>query len=480
MGTVRWTGAGLAVALALAAGCGGGLTMGHGDGGGGADAADDGLQADAAPAQSDAAVQDDAAPQTDAEPDSTIDFCSAGGPIIQVGDGQNVYEVCTTEIAQNVFRNALCTCNNVMLAGYLETHSFDSNLGPPETSLDDSGGAVGIDNHYSISAGYTNVGGSLAIAGPQSVSFVGYLEVHGDLFVEATATIAGYTRVRRNAWFGGNVWSGGLTVDGDVHREGNVYSVQTDIGGTETQEPVAVAKPCDCEPAHLVDVTSMVDLAQLQNDNAAIGLNPNALKDVLWAAEITLPCGRYYLNAISGLAKITVNVTGRVALFIGGDLNTAGIVEFKLSPGAEVDIFIKGNLVLAGMGTFGDKAHPARTRLYVGGTNDITLIGVGGFVGNVYAPRALVTGVGYVEVYGSIFARDFVSPGYAYLVYDRAIQQVGEDCPTPEPPAGTCTPCTVCTGGQACVGGVCGACSGDADCCGLEVCYNGLCVPLLL
>jgi len=33
---------------------------------------------------------------------------------------------------------------------------------------------------------------------------------------------------------------------------------------------------------------------------------------------------------------------------------------------------------------------------------------------------------------------------------------------------------------SACVGGVCGACSSDTDCCGLEVCYNGLCVPLLL
>ncbi|MBI5481837.1 MAG: hypothetical protein HY906_23475 [Deltaproteobacteria bacterium] len=467
----------MAVALALACGCGSGTTLGRWDGGGAEDGAADVAEPDGAPPPDGA--QDDAAP-VDAGGDSTIDFCGTSGPIISVGDGVNVYEVCTNQIAENVFRNALCTCNNVTLAGYLETHSFDSNLGPPGGSLDDSGGAVGINNHYSLSAGYTNVGGSLSIAGPQSVSFIGYLEVHGDLFLEATATVAGYTRVRRNAWFGGDVWSGALTVDGDVHREGSIYSIQTDIGGTETQAPVSVAKPCDCDPSHLVDVTGIVDYAATHNDNAAIGLDPAALKDVFWAKDITLPCGRFYLDELSGLAKITVNVTDRVALFIGGDLNTAGVVEFNLSAGAEVDIFIKGNLVLAGVGTFGDKDHPARTRLYVGGSNDITLIGAGGFVGNVYAPRALVTGVGYVELYGSIFARDFISPGYAYLVYDRAIQTVGEVCDAPEPPAGTCTLCTVCTGGEACVGGVCGACTSDADCCGLEVCYNDLCVPLLL
>ncbi|HEY3357443.1 MAG TPA: collagen-binding domain-containing protein [Polyangia bacterium] len=476
-----WLGLGLGAAL-LAWGCGGGITGAPVD-----HRQDAAVAADAAPgdapapvdAPPDLAAPADAAP--DAGPDGPVDFCGGSGPIVTVGDGVHTYDACTGQLAENIFRNAVCTCNNTQLAGYLLTRAFDSSQGPYQEGVNDSGGAVGINNHYSLSAGYTDVGGSLAIAGPDSLSFVGYLQVRGDLELAANATALGYVRVRRDAYLRGDFLGlGVIDVDNDLHRQGSVNAIQVNVGGAEINEPVTVDPPCDCDPAHLLDITGLVGYAATHNDNAGIGLATDALKDVFWSAELTLPCGRYYLDEVSGLAEIIVNVQERVALFIGGDLRAGGNVEFRIAPGAEVDIFVKGNLVLVGAASFGDKDHPARTRLYVGGTGDITLVGAGGFVGNVYAPRAKVTAVGFAEVYGSVFARDFVSPGYAHIVYDRAILTAGEACDAPEPPTGSCEPCLGCTGGAACVGGVCAPCTGDGDCCGQQVCYEGGCVPLLL
>ena len=44
------------------------------------------------------------------------------------------------------------------------------------------------------------------------------------------------------------------------------------------------------------------------------------------------------------------------------------VVEFVPGPGAELDLFVKGNLFLTGKMSFGDKARPAATRIYVGGS----------------------------------------------------------------------------------------------------------------
>jgi hypothetical protein len=114
--------------------------------------------------------------------------------------------------------------------------------------------------------------------------------------------------------------------------------------------------------------------------------------------------------------------------------------------------------------------------VYIGGDGNVMLVGDGEFVGFVYAPRSLVQMVGYGAFRGGLFARDFVCPGFADFVYDLAINHAGDPCTTPNPPPGACLPCDTCTGGTACVGGKCGPCGTDADCCGQMICSDGKCI----
>lgn len=402
-------------------------------------------------------------------------FCSGKGPIVTVTDSttSSSYQTCTGRIAETKFTNALCTCNDASVAGYLRTRSFDS----AKQTSPDLGGSVGVNKTYIISAGYTDIGGSFAIAGADSLSFAGYLKTGGDFRSAGSALVAGYTNIGRNAWLAsGMTGVGPVSVAGDLHSSRPIVAIPLSLGGTQYQEAIIVTPPCPCTDKDILDIAPLVADAKLHNDNLANGISPSMFNLVVGNVSATLPCGRFYIEQMGGIGNIIINVTGRVALFVDGSIATAGNLEFRLAADAEIDIFVRDNLALTGRATFGAKDRPARSRIYVGGDGDVMLVGDGQFVGNVYAPRSLVTAVGYVDVWGSVFARDFVSPGYANFTYDRAIQHAGDVCDPTTPPPGTCTQCGTCTDGTACVGGTCGACRTDADCCSLLVCSAGKCI----
>jgi hypothetical protein len=409
------------------------------------------------------------------------DFCSGGGPIVPVSTGGSTttWQTCTGTIAATTFINALCTCRDANMGGYLYTRGFNSSQGPAGSG-NPGGAAVGINGAYSISAGYTDVGGSFTVGGTHSSTLIGYLQVHGDMSLADQMLVPGYTKVARDGWLGASFTDVGVfDVGHDLHHQASVTAISLSVAGANTQEPVSVSPPCPCAPQDILDVGALVDYLQLHNDDAANGVSPSVLNNVVGSATLTLPCGEYWLEQIDGLGFTTVNVTGRVALAIGGDLNAIGKLEFHLDPTAEIDIFVKGNLTLGGYAVFGNQDRPADTRIYVAGTQDVTLVGAGEFVGNLYAPNARVLAVGYANVYGSIFALDFNIPGYARFTYDEAILNAGDNCPvTPTPH--DCRHCGSCPATQACVNGNCGACATDADCCAPLVCAAGSCQPLIL
>jgi hypothetical protein len=401
-------------------------------------------------------------------------ICSGKGPIVTI-PGTTVsgsYQTCTGSIAETHFSNALCTCKNANVAGYLRSRAFNSKKG---TSVD-LGGSVGINQTY-VTAGFTDVGGALSIAGSESLAFAGYLKTGGDLRVEGKTMVPGYTEVGRDLWIAnGYTDIGPLTVHRDLHGSSPVMAVPITVHGKKIPDAVTVAPPCPCEAKDILNVGGIVAEAKTDNDNATYAIDSRMLNILIGNIEVTLPCGKIYFEQIGGVGNVIFNVTGRVAVFVGGSVANTGNLEFRLSSGAEIDLFISGNLAVTGRAVFGQKERPAASRIYVGGSGDVFLTGYTEFVGNLYAPRSLVQGIGFENVYGSIFAGNFVSPGYASFVYDAAIMTGGDTCDTPPPPPNTCTQCGTCTGGTACVNGKCGPCGSDADCCSQLICSNGQCV----
>jgi hypothetical protein len=313
--------------------------------------------------------------------------------------------------------------------------------------------------------------------------FGGYVKVAGDAKFNGPLSAIGYINVARDLYVNGNVTLIGATSVGrDLHQpSGRTFLTFPDVSGSTDHTPFTIDPPCDCNPGDIVDVAGIVDDAHMHNDNADVGLADTALEGVAGIGRtITLPCGRFYLTAITGLGDITVHLTGRTALFVEGDVDALGVFNIDLDPGAELDLFIKGNLASIGAGSYGDRSAPARSRIYVGGSGDVVLVGASGFVGNVYAPHALITAIGATTVYGSLFGGRIDMPGYLSVHYDRAILDVDHDCP---PPPG----CDMCGGDgcvdhTACIAGACAPCTMDSDCCPPLVCYpaTGTCGPLLI
>lgn len=425
---------------------------------------------------------DDAA--TDAAPVeedvSREQFCMGAGPPVVVGDRITRSTRCVGRIAEAVFRHAICTCNDVALAGYLYTDSFDS--GRDGSMSGERGGAVGVNGTYGL-VGATRIGDALTIAGSGPLRLIGAHTVRGDLSLQGNLEVAGTLDVERNARIRGSLLAiGPFHVQGDLTTPpGTLPLGVIRVDGSRRSGAVDVAPPCACRDDEIFDVGAGVTDASRNNDNAAVGLRSGVLSAVVGEQRLDLPCGRFYLDGIAGLGSITLNVPGRTALFVGGDFNLGGYFNVALGPMGELDVFIAGSITGAGYLRMGRVSRPSRVRFYIAGNRGFTLAGAAGFQGNVYAPRAPVTIAGFNEMRGSLFASRVITGGDLTIHYDRSVLRAGDDCPdTPTP--GGCTGCGAgtCRATQACVMGACGMCRSDADCCAPTVCETrtGQCLPL--
>jgi hypothetical protein len=206
-------------------------------------------------------------------------------------------------------------------------------------------------------------------------------------------------------------------------------------------------------------------------------MSPDALAAIAGDQDWNLPCGRIYLSQIVGAGNVVVHVNAPSALFIDGSIDLKGSLTFQPASGAELDVFVKQDLYVQGPLALAYEYRPAAGRIAVGGSQPIPLATP--FVGNLYAPLARVTAPTGILVFGAIFASDFQGSSTATFAFDRSVVNVGTNCSASQPPPGLCTPCEWCTGGTACVGGVCTLCQNDSDCCGQSACENHTCVPLI-
>lgn len=422
---------------------------------------------------------------TDASTDGILSYCEGTGPAILVGDGITVGgssgtagPICSGAVAQRTFRFALCTCEATQAPVALATDSFDSSKGAYVTG--GNAGSVGVGGGL-VFGGTATVGGSLWVGGSAGVTSPGgaRLDVAGALLDQGPLDAPLPVSVAHDAFVGGDVSVADLTVGGTLTVPvGRTIAVSgTQSVGATVRAPVGVTPPCACGAADLVNVAGFIAAHQASNDNALIALSPQALVGYADGTTLSLPCGRFYLDGVSGTGALTIRATGRAVLLVGGDLEPRGPLTVELADGAELDLMVGGILSAWDDVTIGAAAAPVKTRLYFAGAGQTDLSGTFRFAGNLYAPAMSVAAAGVIEAYGSLFVRSLVAAAAVTIHYDTSVLQAAGDCPGPAPT--TCTTCSDCNN-QACVGGTCGDCTVDRDCCPPLTCYLGRCVPQIL
>jgi hypothetical protein len=405
--------------------------------------------------------------------------CDPSGPVVSI-ERVNMQkgEACAGQLAARTFTYAVCTCEDFTAKGLL-TGSFDSTVNAVNTQQ--AGAPVGIAGSFiSLSSAIDSVasfGGSVTIAGlpARSALITTPFDVSGDLRIAGPTTFWWRLTTARDLWLLSQVgYLSFVSVLRNYHR-GPVGSLRgltlPIIAGSSTVDGAfTVDDPCGC--AQRLDIAAMEAAGSVKNDNALLGIDGASLARVSGTVRLELPCGRFRFDSIGGSGILQLVIHGRTAMFVDAQADLS-LIDFQLTldPGAELDVFVRTNLVL---GTkLGDPNHAAAVRVYVGGSADIA-IPTAAFGANLYAPNANLS-ITTQTIAGSVFGKGVTVPEWSHIRYDRAVLSQGNKCGQ----AATCEKCG-CNGGLVCkADGTCGQCAVDEDCCQPLVCSQGTCQPLL-
>lgn len=141
----------------------------------------------------------------------------------------------------------------------------------------------------------------------------------------------------------------------------------------------------------------------------------------------TITGGDYELSSwtVSG----NLRITGDTRIVVSGDIKLSGNVSIVIDSSATVEIYVQGDVAIAGNGILNSSQVPAQ--LLVFGTNtteggqDIKISGNGYLSGAVYAPNAVVTlngGGNSGRVYGAVAGYDAKLTGNSHFSYDEALE----------------------------------------------------------
>jgi len=372
-----------------------------------------------APSDGDADVPDpDAGPARDAGDarvpgrDAAVAACAQRGPLYDVGDG--VAGACGS--ASRGFHYALCVCGGFQNAGDTFIDGFSSAAGA--STFDAQSGSLALHGGLALNGGATRqtvIGGSLLIAGDVGAPLAGQdLQVFGSLFDR------------------GQLEGDEITIGGDAQIGGRVRVNRLRVGGVLTLPPGAQPEVRDGAPAFReapVSVTPPCECAR-RLDFAALGLDPaESLRALDAPREVTLPCGRYFVERVYANQPLTVRIQGRVALYVRENVvvDEGGSLQIALDAGAELDLVVGTTLSARGPVSIGDPRTPTRTRLYFGGTSSVagdtlnfeapSVLGA-----SIYAPTlALNVAGGELALHGAGLVAAVTSQSTLRLHYDRTL-----------------------------------------------------------
>ncbi|MFY2562706.1 DUF7305 domain-containing protein [Corallococcus terminator] len=361
----------------------------------------------------------------DETPDDQAAFCTSTGPLLLVGDSVTGAKVCSGHLAERAFRFALCSCDRLAFSAALTTDAFRSSMGKYVPG--GQGGSVATNG--GVAANDTlKVGGGLSAGGADGISLGRGLSVGGGLYSGGPLTGNVSAQVTGNAWVRGDVGLASLTVEGKL-----AVPAERNMSGTVTalevlREPVDSVAPCACDDASRVDIRGLIANHAERNHNEAIGLEATSLAGFNGERTLELPCGRFFLTGIEGQGRLNLVVRERTALFVRGDVVIGERLSVDVVPPGELDLFIGGDVTVAGQLLLGSVDAPARVRVYSAGTGTLGISAGSVIAGNFYAPAATMTLSGNAEVYGSLFVRHIESSGALGLHYDADVLALGSAC----------------------------------------------------
>jgi hypothetical protein len=342
----------------------------------------------------------------DAPPGSA--FCSARGPALAVTDSD-------PSCASQGLHHALCSCGDYVSSGTTEVDGYDSRS--------DAGAQGSLALAGGLSAGDVRVLGSLIIGGITGAPLTGPLDVRDLLLDRGPLQGNQLVSVGGDARIAGDVRLAGLRVGGTLRLpEAAALELADGVLPSTLRTAVQVAAPCSC--SNPVDVGALIDAARSDNDNAAIGLEPQlGLRTFDSERSLALPCGRYYVAQIYAARPIALRVSGRVELYIDQRIvsEQAGGLSIELDSGAELDLFLRGGITSAGPLRIGTASTASVTRLYIAGQDSLFFAADTSIAASVYAPNSELVSQARFELFGASLVRRFVAERATLLHYDVAL-----------------------------------------------------------
>lgn len=330
---------------------------------------------------------------------------------------------CVGKLAADVFGWAVCACKDVTFTAPYLTDGYDSLTGP--YAAGGIGPGVGANETFSA-ASTGQIFGALWIAGAAGISTVANHNVKGDVRSGGLLTTADTFNIGGDAYSEGGVTGnvkikGTLTTPAAAPVNGATY-------GALLRADVDVTPPCGfCLPDQRVPVEAIVTSRAANNDNASVALDAGALTGKTTPVRLELSCGHYYLSQVQTTQDLAVVAHGKVALYIDGDVAAAGL-SLVPDPGAELDVFVKGNVVASGPVYIGTPQYAAVTRLYVNGAGEFPIGPNVHLAGNLYVPNGTVSVASTARQYGSIHTGSFTNAAEMRLHYDNGIAKAGATC----------------------------------------------------
>jgi hypothetical protein len=312
--------------------------------------------------------------------------------------------------APTTFDHAVCACDDFAHVGVLHVKAGPAGVG-----------SVGINGATNLVAYADTAGSWLTWGGFHAVG----VSIGDSLVTPKDVTFTGDVKIKGDATIGGDLSSvGQLDVGGKLELGGhsNVLGPTTIAQRAPYQQ--LGGPPCNCDPSTFFDVQAAVGAAR----QAAAG---RSSWSSIGRTELHLATGSYYVTSAEVIGQTSFIIDGNVSVFVDGSVAQVGDTKWKLSAGAQLDLFVSGDVASVGRLTAGSATAPDAFRLWVGGAGDVGLAGVGltTFYGQVYAPKANVMYVGDAHVIGSIFSRSIFGVGVLTIDYGKAVS-----------PPSSCTP----------------------------------------